>query len=68
MDRESLLREADNAERKLQLFYREMGVPFVLLKLLDNVLVVRCEIESDVPSLCGRVMEQYTPRDGETLN
>jgi hypothetical protein len=67
-DRLAALKEADKWERNLQILYRVLGVPFVTLKLLENSLVVRCEREDDVLALCGKVVEEYTPHDGETLN
>lgn len=67
-DRDKALRDADQCERNLQILYHALGVPFVTLKLLDNALVVRCDDEQDVPSLCSRVAEEYTPSGGEKLN
>ena len=67
-DRLAALKEADNCERNLQILYRVLGVKFVTLKLLDNALVVRCDDEFDVPSLCAKVVKEYAPNDGETLN
>jgi len=67
-DRAKALAEADDCERKLQILYHALGVPFMTLKLLESALIVRCEREDDVLALCGKVVEEYTPHDGETLN
>jgi hypothetical protein len=67
-DRAAAVAEADRCERNLQLLYRVLGVPYVSMKLLDNALVVRCDVEGDVPALCKKVLDEYAPPAGETLN
>lgn len=67
-DRAKALADADDCERNLQLLYFALGIPFVTMKLLDDKLVVRCDDERDLPAMCKRVADEYTPADSSRLN
>ena len=67
-DRDIALIEADDCERKLQILYYALGIPFVTMKLLDEKLVVRCDDERSLPAMCKRVAEEYMPADASRLN
>ena len=66
-DRAIALAEAEDCERRLQILYHSLRVPFVTMKLLDGALVVRCENEDDLPAMCQRVADEYTPEEGITI-
>lgn len=67
-DRAKALAEADDCERNQQILYLALGIPFVTMKLLDDKLVVRCEDERDLPAMCKRVADEYTPAESSRLN
>lgn len=68
-DRATALAEADDCERKLMTLYFALKIPAAFLKLVDGVLIVRCEAEADVAPLCQAVVTQhYTLPEGATLN
>ena len=67
-DRAKALADADRCERKLQLLYLALNIPFLTLKLLDSALIVRCDDERDVPALCGKVIAEYAPAGDAKLN
>lgn len=62
------IRDADDAAVDLLRLYEALGARAIILRLVDDVIVVHCLVAEDVVPLCGRVLEAHEVPEERTVN
>jgi hypothetical protein len=60
--------DADDAAVDLLRLYEALGAREIILRLVDDVIVVHCLVAEDVVPLCGRVLEAHEVPEERTVN